>query len=305
MRRHAPHVSSDPLDTDALLAQLPSDVSRRIEGLEVFATLESTNTYLLAAPAPSRAAVRLCIADHQQHGRGRRGRRWDVPAGAGLCLSVALHMGGARSGPLPLAAGVAARRAIAAATGVSIALKWPNDLAWSERKLGGILVERAPLSTGGHVVIGIGINVAVPPPVLRTLCDWPAGAVDLAEATGGAAPSRTVLAARLITELVELAGRFDADGLAPYREELRAADMLFGRRVRVVGERGTLSGTACGVDEEGALLVGLPDGSPRRVLSGDVSVRIEHAADSDCVFGGVADAAGRAASGGGKSGAVP
>src|SRR5690606_39038778 len=172
------------------------DTARRIERVDVFASLDSTNRYLLDTPPPARGRLHVAIADHQHAGRGRRGRRWTVPPGAGLCLSVAARMS---SDPgelhaLPLAAGVAARRAISAACGVRVALKWPNDLAWRDRKLGGILVERRSADASlAHVVIGVGINVSVPPAMLPALSDWPAGAVDLAEATGGRAPGRAAL----------------------------------------------------------------------------------------------------------------
>src|SRR5690606_19392107 len=97
-----------------------------------FASLDSTNRYLLETPAASRGALHVALADSQHAGRGRRGRHWIAPPGAGLCLSVALTV---RRGPrdrpaLPLAAGVAVRRAIAAAAGIEVGLKWPNDLVW-------------------------------------------------------------------------------------------------------------------------------------------------------------------------------
>ena len=266
----------DPLDADALLAAIPCDVAARIERLDVFASLDSTNRYLLDASPPSFGALRVALADFQHAGRGRRGRTFNAPPGAALCLSAAFQPEPGSHGlsALPLAAGVAARRAIAASCGVSIGLKWPNDLVWAHRKLGGILVERAAGSgTGEHVVVGIGINVAVPADVLATLADWPGGAVDLAAATRPRPPARNALAAALVAELAELALRFPTHGFAPYRDEFDAADVLRDRAVQIAADAAVTEAVARGVDADGALVVETDDGSLRRVLAGDVSIR--------------------------------
>src|SRR5690606_6684357 len=135
-------------------------------------------------------------------------------------------------------------------------------LVWTGRKLGGILVEQAAGSAdGARVVIGVGINVAVPTALRATLSDWPAGAVDLAEATDGRPPTRIVLAAATIVALAELATRFEREGFAAYRSEFAAADALADRAVHIVDDRATLTGVARGVDALGALIVEAPDGS--------------------------------------------
>lgn len=266
----------DALDADVLLGRIPPEVARRVERLDVFGSLDSTNRYLLETPPPSSGAMHVAVADHQQAGRGRRGRRWSAPPGTGLCFSAALRFSRAPRdlSALPLAVGVAARRAAAAVCGVQAGLKWPNDLTWEDRKLGGILVEHGARSgDGAHVVIGIGLNVAVPPHVLPALCDWPRGAVDLCEASGGPPPARAALAAALIVELAELAGRFESAGFAAYRDEFASADTLRDRAVRIDDDGAKSSGIARGVDAHGALIVEASDGSRRRVVAGDVSIR--------------------------------
>src|SRR5690606_3597601 len=228
---------ADPLDADAFLAALSPGVAQVLDRLDVFASLDSTNRYLLDTPPPAPGKLHVAIADHRHAGRGRRGRRWTAPPGAALCLSVAMSLGRAPREliALPLAAGVTARRAIRQVCGVEVGLKWPNDLVWAERKLGGILVEQAAAGRG-HVVIGIGINVAVPPDRLAGLSDWPAGAVDLTVAAGGRPPPRAALAAALVGELAALAAAFEQDGFAAYRADFTAADVLLGRAVRVVDD---------------------------------------------------------------------
>ncbi|HEX6998858.1 MAG TPA: biotin--[acetyl-CoA-carboxylase] ligase [Gammaproteobacteria bacterium] len=264
----------DLLDREALAAAL----ARRLEGavrLEVHTELASTNARLLDAPPPPGVSS-ACLAEYQTAGRGRRGRRWRTPLGAGLCLSVGWQF--ERTPPdlpaLTLAAGVTTRRVLAAEAGVDAALKWPNDLVWDERKLGGILVEMTAEAQGAcHVVIGVGINVAMPPALLAAVSDWPRGAVDLATATGGSPPSRTALAAALVEALHRLCAGYAASGFAPYLDGWREADYLRGRRVAIDEPRAPVTGVALGIDASGALLVETDAGERRRVIAGDVSVR--------------------------------
>jgi BirA family biotin operon repressor/biotin-[acetyl-CoA-carboxylase] ligase len=218
----------------------------------------------------------VCIAEYQHAGRGRRGRRWTAPLGGGLCLSAAWQFADtpADLAALTLAVGVIARRALAAVAGVDVSLKWPNDLAIDERKLGGVLLElRAEAQGGCHVVAGVGINVALSPESLPTLSDWPRGAIDLATAMDREPPTRTALAASLIDGLAELFAGYAASGFAPYRADWRAADFLRGRSVTLYDVAGTVNGTALGIEADGALVIETADGTRRRVVSGDVTVR--------------------------------
>ena len=266
----------DLLDAGALRSVLAPDVAARLATLDVFTELESTNRHLLAAPPPSPGTLRVCIAEYQTAGRGRRGRRWSTPLGAGLCLSVGWQFADAPAelSALTLAVGVVVRRVLARVAGVEIALKWPNDLVWDERKLGGILLELTAEGQGGcHVVAGIGINVALPPELLPSLSDWPRGAVDLATAARGTPPPRAALAIALIEELTELFASYAETGFHSYRDDWRAADYLRGRAVVLDEAAGHVTGTALGIEADGALLIETAPGARRRVIAGDVSVR--------------------------------
>lgn len=244
--------------------------------LEVFTDRESTNRHLLEGPAPTPGELAACVAEYQSAGRGRRGRSWYAPYGMGLCLSVAWSF---RETPpelaaLSLAVGVAVRRMLRREAGIDIELKWPNDLVWDHRKLGGILVEFTAEAQGRcHVVAGLGINVAMPPQLLEDVSDWPAGAVDLRQATDGGEPRRTELATALVDALKALFADYERHGFAPYRDEWRSADYLNGQAVRVDEASGSVHGTARGIDADGALLVETGADRSRRIISGDVSVR--------------------------------
>jgi BirA family transcriptional regulator, biotin operon repressor / biotin---[acetyl-CoA-carboxylase] ligase len=267
----------DLLDEAALRQGLIAAVEIELGRFAVFAETDSTNRQLIIGGGPQPGRLDVCVAEYQHAGRGRRGRRWTVPPGGGLCLSVGWRF--AETPPelsaLTLAVGVVVRRVLASTAAVEIDLKWPNDLVVDGRKLGGILVELTAEAQGRcHVVVGVGINVAIPAAVLAELSDWPGGAVDLRRATVGAAPPKTVLARELVVALGRLFAGYAATGFAPYRDDWRAADYLNGRRVGVgIGGEDAIIGTAAGIADDGALLLAVDGGRTTRVISGDVSVR--------------------------------
>lgn len=268
----------DTLDAGALDAAVRGPLRERVRRIEVFAELPSTNLYLLAAELPAPGLADACLAEFQTAGRGRRGRSWHAPFGAGVCLSVAWRFAAAPVDlpALTLALGVAVRRVVADLTGIEIGLKWPNDLVHENRKLGGILVETAPAASGGcRAVVGLGLNVAFPAETLAAIGDWEKSATDLNVITRGAPPSRTELALALVAAFADLLGSYAVSGFAPYRDEWRGADSLKGSPVQVQSPSAQWLGTAAGIDDDGALLVVTADGSRRRVVSGEVSVRID------------------------------
>jgi len=102
----------------------------------------------------------VVLAESQIEGRGTKGRTWFSPPGKGLYLSVILRPEPAAAALMPLVAGLAVREAVAAAAGLRPGLKWPNDIVWDGRKLGGVLCETS--WSGSHfnyLILGIGLNV--------------------------------------------------------------------------------------------------------------------------------------------------
>jgi BirA family biotin operon repressor/biotin-[acetyl-CoA-carboxylase] ligase len=156
------------------------------------------------------------------------------------------------------------------AVGVSVAgslhpdvqLKWPNDLWWQDRKLGGILIETASLGEVRYAVIGVGLNIA--PREAAGLSTPPAW---LGELLPGVDAPQALL--RLAPPLVQAVRRFEARGFAPFQAAFLARDALAGRGVTL--SDGT-AGVAQGVNDRGALLVHTAAGV-QEVGSADVSVR--------------------------------
>lgn len=263
----------DLLDAGAIRAALPSWSAGRLRQLEVHEELDSTSDRLLAVKDLPAGRFDACLAEFQRAGRGRRGRRWLAPFGSGLCLSVnwSFRDAPAALGALSLAAGVAVLRALRRLGFHDLALKWPNDIVRGTKKLGGILIDlRGEAAGPAYVVVGVGINLRLPPAVKEVLGAEGLEATDLAEI--GPVPGRSLAVSALINELALALEEFGARGMSAFADEWQGADALANRPVRVLQGEQTLEGLARGVDADGALLLDAGDGR-RRILSGEVSVR--------------------------------
>lgn len=233
------------------------------------ATVDSTNEHALAMAAAGAPDGAVVVADEQTAGRGRRGRAWHSPEG-GLYLSYIVRDVDtiARPSLLTLAAGVAAARAIADATGFEPDLKWPNDVLTPgcPRKLAGILAEATSVGSRVDViVIGIGINVSM----ASVPAELQAIAASL-EGELGREVSRRALQDALVARLDAEVARLRAGGEAQMLEAWRARSPgSRGARVSWHEADGERSGVTEGIDPDGALLVRDADGL-QRLVAGEV-----------------------------------
>jgi BirA family transcriptional regulator, biotin operon repressor / biotin---[acetyl-CoA-carboxylase] ligase len=237
--------------------------------------VDSTNTRLLGLGSPPAGQADVCISELQHSGRGRRGRRWIAPFGDSLAMSLGWTWRDAtRVEPaLSLAVGVAIVRALARAGAHGISLKWPNDVWFNDRKIGGVLIElKADASRSAHAVIGIGLNVYLSAGARRELEQAGVRAAAVADACS-AGVSRNALAGALLDELLSMLEQFEREGFAPFRDSWLGLDALRGRTAQVLAGDRAVAGTARGVDAEGALLLESA-GLMRRFVSGEVSLRL-------------------------------
>ena len=263
------------LDAPRIAAELGPHRRPQLRKLELLFEVDSTNSRLLAAVPPPPGFADAALSELQHAGRGRRGRNWIAPFGAGIALSVAWTFGEGASAlsALSLGVGVAIARALSRAGAAGVALKWPNDIWFKDRKIGGVLIElRAEAGGPAHVVIGVGINVVLTAAARREI---EAGGVRVASVADACAesPSRNLVAGAILDELLSMLGRFEQEGFAAFREAWTALDALHGRPARVLLGESVISGTARGVDSEGALLLETSDGM-RRFVSGEASLRV-------------------------------
>jgi BirA family transcriptional regulator, biotin operon repressor / biotin---[acetyl-CoA-carboxylase] ligase len=235
--------------------------------IHYFPIIGSTNDVAAELATAGGAEGTVVFADAQTAGRGRRGRTWFSPTGAGLYVSTILAPARAidptRARMITtLAAGVAIVEGIAEATGLQADLKWPNDLFVARRKLAGVLAE----GVADAVVLGYGINVgpAAYPPGLS------ARATSLESELGRRVDRPPVFAETLAALAARyddlLAGRFDAI-LDAWRARAPACQ---GARVSWTTTAGERRGVTAGIDDQGALLIKTAD-RIERVVAGELT----------------------------------
>jgi BirA family biotin operon repressor/biotin-[acetyl-CoA-carboxylase] ligase len=226
--------------------------------------------------AHERAAVAaeglLVVADEQTAGRGRLERTWWAPPGASLLISLLLRppqLPARLAGQLPMCLGLAAVEGIAQVTGVRAALKWPNDIVWAGRKLGGMLTElRLHGEQIDYVVLGLGINVNLTfGPGSAAPAELWATATSLQMAAG-----RPVARVALLAAILQSCEQWYDRRLAgeSVHEAWAARLDTVGRAVQVARPAGPLSGVATGVTPEGGLIVRTAAGQDEVVWAGDV-----------------------------------
>lgn len=224
------------------------------------ASVSSTNERARTLAVSGAPHGTLVTAGEQTAGRGRQGRSWLAPPGAGLPASLVLRD---FDGLLSLRAGLA----VADVAGHGARVKWPNDVLLDGRKVAGVLVEGRPQA--GWAVLGIGLNVAVDPATL------PADVRDVAGTLGRRPDELEAVLAELLRVLeVRLAESADATVSA-----LRERDALLGHPVRWGGR----TGAGAGIDVAGRLLVRGAGGATVALDAGEV--RLETAVTEVAVAG--------------------
>jgi BirA family biotin operon repressor/biotin-[acetyl-CoA-carboxylase] ligase len=240
--------------------------------LHYAAEVGSTNDLAAAAADRGEREGTTFVAGAQTAGRGRLGRTWFSPPGAGLYLSTIVR----RASVVPwitLAGGVAVADGIRAATGLPLQIKWPNDIVAvggtgfrARRKIAGILAEASSGPDGvSHVVLGIGINLmpAAFPPELADR----ASAIETE--LGRPVEAGAVLAQVLVTLNRVLNDLGTTGPPALVARWLELSPSVYGAPIEWDAAGAVTSGTTAGLAEDGALLARTPAGV-QRIVSGEV-----------------------------------
>ncbi len=239
--------------------------------IEVLSIVDSTNNRLLRDPTgPS---PRVCLAEYQTHGRGRRGRSWTGAYGASLLVSwgVRFTVVPPDLQSLGLVSALAATRALVREGFPSPGIKWPNDLVYGHAKLGGILVELSG-EAGGPLwcVTGLGVNVdqaSCPPRTSR------GDAISLETVAPTLPRDRNKLAQALIEEWFQALDVFHRLGFKPFLPSFRTLDALWNQPVVLHEQAGSRTGWARGFREDGALWFEAESGLREALVAGEVSIR--------------------------------
>jgi BirA family biotin operon repressor/biotin-[acetyl-CoA-carboxylase] ligase len=265
------HAGDLPRDIAEALAWSRSDRGPFGSPLFYAAELSSTNDVAARLAEAGAGEGTTVVADAQTAGRGRHGRVWYSPPGAGLYVSTIIRpdpRAARRAGSalLTLMAGVALADAIGEATGLAVEIKWPNDLVVARRKLAGILAEGAGQGTSiEHIVLGFGINlreVAYPPEI--------AARATSIETELGRHVDRGALLARALVNLARARTAIARDQTSAIIERWRhLAPSAVGSPVEWQTGADSRRGVTAGLDDGGALLVDVA-GTIERVTSGEL-----------------------------------
>jgi len=251
------------LDEDVIRRQLKQGK------VTVLPVIDSTNQYLLERINELNSGD-SCVAEYQQAGRGRRGRKWFSPFGANLYLSMfwRLEQGPAAAIGLSLVIGIMIAEVLHDLGADKVRVKWPNDLYLNDRKLAGILVEMTgKTGDAAQIVIGAGLNM-----VMRNVQTDVVnqGWITLQEA--GVTIDRNTLAVRLIKELREALTLFEQEGLSPFLGRWEKLDNFIHRPVKLIIGDKEIFGTSRGINAQGALLLE-QEGIVKPWVGGEISLR--------------------------------
>ncbi len=236
--------------------------------LVVLETCKSTNSEAMRRAEEGAEDGTLIWARRQTQGRGRRGRSWQGLAG-NLFFSLVLRpeCSPQQAAQLGFVAAVALGDAIGSVAPpmIEVQFKWPNDVLLNERKGAGILLE-SKIADGAleWLVLGVGVNVEAYPQDLEP----PATSLHFEGAPGDLTAVRMLEA--FAPHFMSRVNRWLDDGFAPIRRSWLNHAYGLGEQIGVDLSRERLEGRFKDLDENGTLILELPDGGTRSVAAGDV-----------------------------------
>lgn len=246
--------------------------------LHLFDTIDSTSSWLMHHGD----CGDICLSEQQTAGRGRHGNEWRSPDAGNIYLSLCWCFNGLpeQASLLGLASGLAVTDMLQQAGLMDHAIKWPNDIFWQGRKMGGILLETH--NKTGRIVIGVGLNIAMSEKQVPYI-DQPW--VSLKQAISKFTLSRNQLVAMLINHLVNEMHNFTSLNLDDFFNRWRKRDYLFGKQLQIrQGNSGFLTGVGDGIDQLGRLKVRSENGIVDRYSSADISLSpaiVEHTVENN------------------------
>ncbi|MCF6767099.1 biotin--[acetyl-CoA-carboxylase] ligase [Thiotrichales bacterium 19S11-10] len=257
------------LDPDYIKTNLSKEVS-----VGLFETLDSTNDYLLYNKKDN--LPHICLAEMQTKGKGRFNKPWFAPFGENVYLSIAVkpNIDLSDIGGFALAVGLGICSSIESIVNLpkKLSLKWPNDIFYNGKKLGGILIETQAEANGNlYLVIGIGININM----LNTKKTdhhinqaW----TSIREITS-TYQDRNPLIANIINHTLSLITQYETSGLFPLLDQWRQRDMLYENKIEIISGKQNYQGTAQGINAQGHLILKLDDQSTKVFASGEASIK--------------------------------
>ena len=236
-----------------------------------FEEVTSTNDVIKQLADKGAPEGTIVVCEEQLAGKGRLGRTWFSPRGAGVWCSVLLRPSimPQHASKLTLLGAVAVAQGIRNQCGITSGIKWPNDLLFQGKKVCGLLTEmRAELDSVEYVVIGFGINVKN----IGFHEDVSCKAISLEQMVGGEI-SRKELLAEILASIESNYLLFLEQGFTPIKEQWEQFNITLGNKVVLSSPGQRVTGTAVRLGDEGQLVIKSVKGEERAYYAGEVTLR--------------------------------
>ncbi len=251
--------------------EIKNGLGTKILGCEVISFIQTSSTNDIATELANKGAREgvLIVAENQTKGRGRRERSWLCPMGTSILASLILRpqIEINKAGILTLVSAVSVAKAIYNLTNLHAFIKWPNDVIINNRKVSGILAEmRSDKDKIGFVIIGMGINVNI------HKSQMPREIAEIATSLSielGSDISRIALLQEVLRLLEDRYIRLKDGDFGKFIDEWRGLLNTLGRNVRINLQDKVFNGHVLDIDENGALIVELSNGSVQRIFNID------------------------------------
>ena len=260
-------VNKNPLDKEKILSKLSNEFRSKVV-LEVFDTISSTNDYLLRKEKNKNKDIKICIAEEQTKGRGRRGKSWISPKFKNIYFSLNSFLKKEDLSGLSIAVALSVSKVLNKINVMSL-IKWPNDLLVGNKKICGILIETAKVGELTKVVIGIGINVNMEYSELIDQ-EWTSIKLEKKQSV-----DRNSIITEMINQLCITLNKFEQEEFDYFLNKFKSLDLLKDKEF-TLKDKPNETFIGKGIDNKGLLIAqNLKDQRIVKFSSGEVSLKLK------------------------------
>ena len=260
-------VNKNPLDKEKILSKLSNEFRSKVV-LEVFDTISSTNDYLLRKEKNKNKDIKICIAEEQTKGRGRRGKSWISPKFKNIYFSLNSYLKKEDLSGLSIAVALSVSKVLTKINVMSL-IKWPNDLLVGNKKICGILIETAKVGELTKVVIGIGINVNMEYSELIDQ-EWTSIKLEKKQSV-----DRNSIITEMINQLCITLNKFEQEEFDYFLNKFTSLDLLKDKEF-TLKDKPNETFIGKGIDNKGFLIAqNLKDQRIVKFSSGEVSLKLK------------------------------
>ena len=261
-------VNKNPLDKEKILSKLSNEFRSKVV-LEVFDTISSTNDYLLRKEKNKNKDIKICIAEEQTKGRGRRGKSWISPKFKNIYFSLNSYFKKEDLSGLSIAVALSVSKVLTKINVMSL-IKWPNDLLVGNKKICGILIETAKVGELTKVVIGIGINVNMEYSELIDQ-EWTSIKLEKKQSV-----DRNSIITEMINQLCITLNKFEQEEFDYFLKKFTSLDLLKDKEF-TLKDKPNETFIGKGIDNKGLLIAqNLKDQRIVKFSSGEVSLKLKN-----------------------------